>query len=81
MKKDTQVFQQAADVPTTAFPIMNLPHILFHLILPGRMPRCNGLGTINQIDIAKIIPNPELSIKRGGIQPWAIPEYSYFLAT
>ncbi|MBN2521701.1 MAG: excinuclease ABC subunit UvrA [Bacteroidales bacterium] len=35
----------------------------------GACPECNGLGTINQIDMNKIIPNNSLSIKQGGIEP------------
>jgi excinuclease ABC subunit A len=35
----------------------------------GACSRCNGLGKINEIDLNKIIPNPDLSIKKGGIQP------------
>jgi excinuclease ABC subunit A len=35
----------------------------------GACPKCRGIGTINQIDINKIIPNPELSIYQGGIVP------------
>src|SRR5690606_133454 len=32
-------------------------------------PVCNGLGTINEINLKKIISNNELSIKAGGIEP------------
>lgn len=35
----------------------------------GACPVCNGLGTINEINIDKIIPNRDLSIKSGGIAP------------
>lgn len=35
----------------------------------GACPHCNGLGTINEINIKKIIPNPKLSIKQGGFAP------------
>ncbi len=35
----------------------------------GACPHCNGLGFINEADIERIIPDPKLSIKRGGIQP------------
>jgi len=35
----------------------------------GACPRCKGIGTVDQIDIEKIIPNPELSIAGGGIAP------------
>src|SRR5690554_2673970 len=35
----------------------------------GACPRCKGIGTVDQVDIQKIIPNPELSIAAGGIAP------------
>ena len=35
----------------------------------GACPVCNGLGSINEINSKKIIPNNELSIKAGGIEP------------
>ncbi len=35
----------------------------------GACSKCNGLGVISEIDIAKVIPNPKLSIKEGGIEP------------
>ena len=35
----------------------------------GACPHCKGLGIINQIDIAKVIPDKKLSIYEGGIVP------------
>jgi excinuclease ABC subunit A len=35
----------------------------------GACPRCKGLGTVDQIDMEKVIPNPNLSIAAGGIAP------------
>ncbi|MDR0769206.1 MAG: excinuclease ABC subunit UvrA [Dysgonamonadaceae bacterium] len=35
----------------------------------GACPKCKGLGYINQIDLQKIAPDPELSIYQGGIVP------------
>ncbi|MCF8232857.1 MAG: excinuclease ABC subunit UvrA [Bacteroidales bacterium] len=35
----------------------------------GACPKCNGLGTISEIDLNKIIPDKSLSIKKGGIAP------------
>ncbi|MES2838106.1 MAG: excinuclease ABC subunit UvrA [Bacteroidota bacterium] len=35
----------------------------------GSCSKCNGLGTISEVDIDKIIPNKKLSIKKGGITP------------
>ena len=39
----------------------------------GACDNCNGLGTVNEINIHKIIPDPKLSIKKGGFAP--IGEY------
>ena len=35
----------------------------------GACPKCKGLGYVNQIDLQKIIPDPELTIYQGGIAP------------
>jgi excinuclease ABC subunit A len=35
----------------------------------GACPCCNGLGTVNEINLQKIIPNPKTSIKNGGFVP------------
>jgi excinuclease ABC subunit A len=35
----------------------------------GACPRCKGIGTVDSIDIEKIIPNPSISIAKGGIVP------------
>jgi len=35
----------------------------------GACPHCKGLGTINQIDLDKVIPDKKLSIYEGGIVP------------
>ncbi|MBL4624057.1 MAG: excinuclease ABC subunit UvrA, partial [Flavobacteriales bacterium] len=39
----------------------------------GACTSCNGLGTLAEISINKVIPNPEITIKKGGIIP--IGEY------
>lgn len=35
----------------------------------GACQKCNGLGIITEVDKEKLIPNPELSIKKGGLAP------------
>ena len=35
----------------------------------GACPQCSGLGTITEIDLQKIIPDPKISIRKGGIAP------------
>lgn len=36
----------------------------------GSCPVCNGLGNINQVDLDKVIPDPEKSINDEGIRPF-----------
>lgn len=45
------------------------PHSFSFNSPQGACPNCSGLGTVAEVDINKIIPNPKLSIKKGGIQP------------
>ena len=45
------------------------PHNFSFNTPKGACPRCKGLGTINKIDIDKIIPNRKLNIAQGGIVP------------
>lgn len=35
----------------------------------GACPKCNGLGKVSEMDMEKIIPDPSLSIRKGGITP------------
>ncbi len=37
----------------------------------GACKTCNGLGEVNEIEIKKLIPDPKVSIKKGGIKPLA----------
>ncbi|MDR0420544.1 MAG: excinuclease ABC subunit UvrA [Prevotellaceae bacterium] len=45
------------------------PHSFSFNSPQGACMHCNGLGTVSEMDISKIIPNPEKSIKDGGIEP------------
>jgi excinuclease ABC subunit A len=56
--------------PTTGISYQNPEPNLFSFNSPkGACENCNGLGTINEINVKKIIPNPSLSIKTGGLEP------------
>ena len=35
----------------------------------GACPKCNGLGEISVVDKEKLIPNPKLSLRKGGLAP------------
>ncbi len=69
-KKEPRYFSRLLMCPTTGISYNEpAPHTFSFNSPQGSCPRCNGLGTINQIDINKIIPNPDLSIKKGAILP------------
>ncbi len=56
--------------PTTGISYQNPEPNLFSFNSPkGACSHCNGLGTVNEINIKKIIPNPKLSIKASGFLP------------
>ncbi|MCX8064611.1 MAG: excinuclease ABC subunit UvrA [Candidatus Hydrogenedentes bacterium] len=37
----------------------------------GACPACGGLGTVTEIDPDLVVPDPELSIAEGAIEPWS----------
>jgi excinuclease ABC subunit A len=37
----------------------------------GACPNCKGLGSVSQFDMDLIVPDPRLSLREGGIAPWA----------
>ncbi|HZL76229.1 MAG TPA: excinuclease ABC subunit UvrA [Bacteroidales bacterium] len=45
------------------------PHTFSFNSPQGACPRCNGLGEISSIDEKKLIPDRDLSIRKGGIEP------------
>ncbi|HSO78489.1 MAG TPA: excinuclease ABC subunit UvrA, partial [Bacteroidales bacterium] len=70
VKKEPRYYSRLLMCPTTGISYNEpAPHTFSFNSPQGACQHCNGLGTVNQIDINKIIPNPDLSIKKGGIQP------------
>ena len=45
------------------------PHTFSFNSPQGACPHCNGLGEISSINLKKLIPDPNLSIRKGGIEP------------
>ncbi len=45
------------------------PHTFSFNSPQGACPHCNGLGEVSSIDEKKLIPDPDLSIRKGGIEP------------
>ncbi|MFY7668414.1 MAG: excinuclease ABC subunit UvrA, partial [Crocinitomicaceae bacterium] len=56
--------------PTTGISYPDPEPNLFSFNSPrGACPSCNGLGEISEVDLNKIIPNPAISLKKGGFAP------------
>ncbi len=41
----------------------------------GACPECEGFGRTVELDLAKVLPNPGLSIRQGLVAPWRTPAY------
>ncbi|WP_415060356.1 excinuclease ABC subunit UvrA [Flavobacterium sp.] len=68
--KEVRYFSRTLMCPTSGISYPNPEPNNFSFNSPkGACECCNGLGTINQINLKKIIPNPKLSIKQGAFAP------------
>jgi len=45
----------------------------------GACPGCQGFGDMMDIDMKKVIPDPQKSIRQGAIVPWNSPSYRHIL--
>ena len=66
----TRYFSRSLMCPTTGVSYPQPEPNSFSFNSPkGACDHCNGLGSVNEVNLEKIIPNPELSILGGGIAP------------
>ncbi|POS02715.1 excinuclease ABC subunit A [Flavobacterium croceum DSM 17960] len=69
-QKEVRFFSRTLMCPTTGISYQNPEPNLFSFNSPkGACDHCNGLGTVNEINTQKIIPNTKISIKQGAIVP------------
>ena len=67
---DVRYFSKLLMCPTTGIAYQDPEPNTFSFNSPyGACPKCNGLGTIVQVDMKKIIPDPKLSLRKGGLAP------------
>ena len=67
---EVRYFSRNLMCPTTGISYQNPEPNLFSFNSPkGACDNCNGLGTVNEINVKKIVPNPKLTIKAGGFAP------------
>jgi len=68
--KEVFSFSRFLMCPTTGLSYNEPEPNLFSFNSPyGACTKCSGLGVISEIDIKKVIPNPKISVKDGGIEP------------
>ncbi len=66
------VFSERFACPVSGFTIEEIAPRLFSFNAPqGACPACDGLGEKLHFDTQLVVPNPELSIKKGAVVPWA----------
>ena len=46
----------------------------------GACPRCSGLGTRDELDPARVIADPDLTLARGAVTPWGGPRVPRYYA-
>jgi excinuclease ABC subunit A len=68
--------------PVSGFTIPEIEPRLFSFNSPhGACPQCDGLGTQNYFDVALVVPDGTLSLRKGAIAPWAKNSSPYYLQT
>jgi excinuclease ABC subunit A len=69
-EKKPRFFSRNLMCPSTGLSYPNPEPNNFSFNSPkGACPECNGIGSIYKVNINKIIPDPQLSIKKGGLAP------------
>ncbi len=66
------IFSEKFACPVSGFTIEEIEPRLFSFNAPqGACPACDGLGEKQYFDDELVVPNPELSLKKGAVAPWA----------
>jgi excinuclease ABC subunit A len=69
-ENEVRFFSRTLMCPTTGISYQNPEPNLFSFNSPkGACAHCNGLGTVNEINLKKIIPDARISIAKGGLAP------------
>ncbi len=70
---EDQLFSERLSCPKCMTALPELEPRLFSFNSPhGACPDCSGLGVKMELDPAKIVPNPSLSIAQGALAPWPV---------
>ncbi len=76
------LFSEKFACPVSGFTIPEIEPRLFSFNNPyGACPACGGLGVEQHIDEDLVIPDKELSLRKGAIAPWAKSSSPYYIQT
>src|SRR5215510_14171314 len=76
------LFSEKFACPVSGFTIPEIEPRLFSFNNPyGACPACGGLGVEQHVDEDLVIPDKEMTLRRGAIAPWAKSSSPYYLQT
>src|SRR5437660_4949230 len=76
------LFSEKFACPVSGFTIPEIEPRLFCLYNPfGVCPACGGLGVKQHVDEDLVIPDKEMSLRKGAIAPWAKSSSPYYIQT
>ncbi len=76
------LFSEKFACPVSGFTIPEIEPRLFSFNNPyGACPACGGLGVEQHVDEDLVIPDKELTLRRGAIAPWAKSSSPYYIQT
>lgn len=76
------LFSEKFACPVSGFTIPEIEPRLFSFNNPyGACPECGGLGVEEHVDPDLIVPDRDLSLRKGAIAPWARSSSPYYLQT
>jgi excinuclease ABC subunit A len=76
------VFSEKFACPVSGFTIPEIEPRLFSFNNPfGACPKCGGLGVEQRIDPDLVIPDKDVTLRKGAIAPWAKSSSPYYLQT
>lgn len=81
MEYEELLFSEHFACPICGFSVDELEPRMFSFNNPfGACPTCDGLGTKLEVDVDAVIPNHDLTLNEGAIEPW-IPTSSQYYPT
>jgi excinuclease ABC subunit A len=80
--EERMLFSEKFACPVSGFTIAEIEPRLFSFNNPfGACPKCGGLGVEQHIDAELVIPDKDVTLRKGAIAPWAKSSSPYYVQT